>query len=313
MKFTPESLIEIYMNGSFTEEAQAEFDALMRKDPQFAQSVTTALSERVGAVPEALVDQVSGKLDANIDSVWLKHKPSPMGRVIKQTVTAGVLLAAVGGLYGGYKHFWPQTHAMEGNEAVPSRSDASGSPRLGNGSGSKISAQSKTNLSGKSELNGNTGAPSEKKALENLGTVPGGLHSTGGTVPATSPSFAGKGENSPSNQSGLNGNMGTGSAAGLSSVKTQPSLLTVPRTEEGDALRVSIETEKSQKVMVTVLDFNGLLVRHLYQGIWKAGVHLVDWDGKDEIGNQVLPGNYTVVVNADGKTMSGQVTVQPNR
>ena len=65
--------------------------------------------------------------------------------------------------------------------------------------------------------------------------------------------------------------------------------------------------------MVTVVDSNGLLVRHLYQGQWNAGVHLVDWDGKDEIGNPVLPGNYTVVVNADRKTLSGTVVIQPNK
>ena len=39
------------------------------------------------------------------------------------------------------------------------------------------------------------------------------------------------------------------------------------KSEEGFfPLRVSVETEKKQNVIVTVLDSNGLLVRRLYQG-----------------------------------------------
>ena len=77
-------------------------------------------------------------------------------------------------------------------------------------------------------------------------------------------------------------------------------------------MRVSVETQKTQNVVVNVLDSNGLLVRRLYQGSWEAGVHQVDWDGKDETRNPVLPGDYTVIVNADGKAMSGVVTVKPH-
>jgi flagellar basal-body rod modification protein FlgD len=71
--------------------------------------------------------------------------------------------------------------------------------------------------------------------------------------------------------------------------------------------------EKTGKVIINVLDSNGLLVRSLYQGVWDPGLHLLDWDGKDEAGNQVQPGNYTVAVNADGKTMSGTLSIRPDR
>ena len=84
-------------------------------------------------------------------------------------------------------------------------------------------------------------------------------------------------------------------------------------TQEGNALKVSIETQKTESVVVNVLNSQGLLVRRLYQGSWEAGNHQVDWDGKDDLGNPVLPGDYTVTVNAEGKTMSGVVTVQPNK
>ncbi len=80
---------------------------------------------------------------------------------------------------------------------------------------------------------------------------------------------------------------------------------------EGDSLRVSIDTPKTQDVIVTVYDGNGLLIRHLYQGILGAGEHYVDWDGKDEWGNAVLPGDYTVVLDLGGKKMSGILKVLP--
>jgi flagellar hook assembly protein FlgD len=81
---------------------------------------------------------------------------------------------------------------------------------------------------------------------------------------------------------------------------------------EGDALRVSIEMPKTQNVIVTVYDGNGLLIRHLYQGVLDAGEHYIDWDSKDELGNAVLPGDYIVVLDLGNKKMSGVLKVLQN-
>ena len=67
MKFSPDSLLQIYLDGSFTEEAQTEFDRLIRKDPVFAERVTQAVAERVGPLPEAALSAIESKLDTRMD------------------------------------------------------------------------------------------------------------------------------------------------------------------------------------------------------------------------------------------------------
>ena len=83
------------------------------------------------------------------------------------------------------------------------------------------------------------------------------------------------------------------------------------RSQEGNSLRVDIDTPKTQNVTVTVFDANGMLVRHLFHGTVEAGEHYLDWDGKDELGNGVLPGDYTVVLELEGRKMSGVLKVIP--
>ncbi len=100
--------------------------------------------------------------------------------------------------------------------------------------------------------------------------------------------------------------------ASKSPLSVVPALSAGPSsTAEGDSLRVSIDTAKTQNVIVTVYDSNGLLIRHLYQGMLGAGEHYVDWDGKDELGNAVIPGDYNVVLDLGDKKMSGILKVLP--
>lgn len=316
MKFTPDSLIEIYMNGSFTDEAQAEFDKLMRKDPVFAERVTRAMAERIGVVPDSLAN-VSMNLDSKIDGLWQAYKPSPFQRIFRKTAQVALVLAATGGLYGGYKHFWTDQNLAKGEmEAISTASDASGTHENPGVKGKSLKDQ-RTSLihsnSGNYSNEGVTGKNNQgsEANVSSMNALPS---ATGSNLSTPAP-LQTSGKQSAQSHPALSTNKGEGElgSAGLSTVKHQPSIASVSSTEEGDALRVSIETEKRQKVVVTVVDSNGLLVRHLYQGQWNAGVHLVDWDGKDEIGNPVLPGNYTVVVNADRKTLSGTVVIQPTK
>jgi hypothetical protein len=101
MKFSPETLLKIYLDGSFTEEAQAEFDALMRKDPTFAERVTQAVGERLGPVPDASVDAIASRLDAKVQDLWVRHKPSPALRSLKLTLKGlAALSLAVAGFWG---------------------------------------------------------------------------------------------------------------------------------------------------------------------------------------------------------------------
>jgi flagellar hook assembly protein FlgD len=79
----------------------------------------------------------------------------------------------------------------------------------------------------------------------------------------------------------------------------------------GNSLRVEIDTEKLQPVTVTVFNSKGERVRNLFEGDMAAGVHYVDWDGKDGSQNTVVPGDYTVVLELDGKKMSKILKVLP--
>ncbi len=316
MKFSPESLIEIYLNGSFTEEAQVEFDKLMRQDAAFAERVTKAVAERVGPTPDSL-ERISTNLDSKIDGIWNSHKPAPYGRILKKSVQVAILLVAMGGLYGGFKHYWMSHHATNGVEGlVPSLTDASATHERSSASGgsSKAPTGPSTGSNVKKVLSKKTADELSRDQTSSVDL--NGSPASVDMKSSTSPALKTLDDHSTKANPVLNSDKEKGKGSTLTGLTVTPlpvSAMTGSQIEEGDALRVSIETEKKQNVVVTVLDSNGLLVRHLYQGIWNVGIHLVDWDGKDEIGNPVLPGNYTVIVNADGKTMSGTVTVQPNR
>lgn len=269
MKFTPETLLQIYLDGSFTEEAQAEFDRLMKKDPAFAERVTHAVAERLGPAPEALVNQVASRLDGKISAVWEKHKPFLMRPLLENTVKAILVLILACGLYFGYKRFL--SPGVPGNLQVQNQGIQS------------TAASSALPIGNHTEIS--------KKILQAAGAK---NEKTSGISPLPEANLSSNPVSSPSLQ-----------VAGSwvsSAGQTQ--------TKEGDILRVSVETQKAQNVVVTVLNSNGSLIRGLYKGIWSAGVHLVDWDGKDEAGNPVPPGNYTVAVNADGKIMTDVVTVR---
>jgi len=307
MKFTPESLIEIYLNGSFTEEAQEEFNALMRTDPAFAQKVTDSVAERLGPVPAELEDQIARRLDSKMDSLWRAHRPSPWGGLLKLTLKAVVLLAAVGGVYQAARHFGVQNQSS----SVVEDSSSSGlirQPVTARGEDSSPALSERKNSIPASSAKGKKTRPTLSLSFKEGTAADRSSLSAAGTAGSQAMKPA---EGRPSAAVEQHAQLGP---AGVRAEKESLSPLAgSPSSEEGDALRVSIEMEKAGKVIITVLDSNGLLVRGLYQGVWNPGLHLLDWDGKDEAGNQVQPGNYTVAVNADGKTMSGTLVIRADR
>ncbi len=107
MKFTPETLLKIYLDGSFTEEAQAGSDALMRKDPAFSERVTQAVAERLGPLSDAKIDETASRLDGKIDGIWNHYKPSPVLRSLKLSGKIALMCVSAGALYFGARHLWP--------------------------------------------------------------------------------------------------------------------------------------------------------------------------------------------------------------
>jgi hypothetical protein len=347
MKFTPDTLLQIYMDGSFTEEAQAEFNKLIRKDPIFAEQVSKAVAERMGEVPESQLDEIESRLDSKAPVLWNQYKPSPYVRLLKRSVVFAVFLFAACGLYFGYmmhsgKIFrWAslsgEAAPVQDQEIPTSTAPFSGidlsSPNVSPvASSDQVAAQGMIPAS-KDKGSKNNSEVKPLSSSESFGrtqkvsplAMPSANQALGSGALNRAPALSSNPAGNPNSMDHVT--VPTGSAAANTaqpSVSTQtpglPPIGQVPPpasgmggpSEENDTLRVSIETPRTQNVIVTVLDSNGQKVRDLYEGTWNQGVHVVSWDGKDDLGNLVVPGNYTVVVNADGKTMSDSVTVQPN-
>ncbi len=330
MKFTPETLLQIYLDGSFTEEAQTEFDALIRKDPLFAEKVTQAVADRLGPLPETQVDEMAGRLDGKIGAVWNQYKPSPVFRYLKITGKIALALTTAGILYSGVRHFWPmfQTSLSRQPSAMLSSTSSPMAPKPvpGNQTAKGLtltvpSGEKEPSTSLQTE-SAPQGSRSQETTFENkssnfglntknpptLSSVPSNNESG---IVATAPSASNSTAFPPTNGKDQTGQIPS-SGSNVPSSAIPPGSSGAASTAEGDSLRVTIDIPKTQDVVVTVYDGNGLLIRHLYQGVLNAGEDYVDWDGKDELGNAVLPGNYTVVLDLGNKKMSGILKVLPN-
>jgi len=77
-------------------------------------------------------------------------------------------------------------------------------------------------------------------------------------------------------------------------------------------LQVTISTDRPQNVVITVLNAQARMVASVFDGPWAVGQHTVSWFGKNLAGDKVPPGNYTLVIQANGQTTSGMITIPPN-
>lgn len=307
MKFTPETLLQIYLDGSFTDEAQAEFDALVRRDPAFVEKVTQALSERLGPAPEEMVNGIAANLDTKIGGVWNQYKPSPALRYLRWGVRTAMVLAAAGSLFFGGRllvaKFMPSSSSLAG---IPTTADNIHSTPV------KAAGEKNTALDSETSTfpTRPSGVSTEPRENFQNGDQSGSVASThspnsvqgGPVLPPVSTANQVSHSLPPSNGTLPPENAGTVSPVFAGAA-----------TAVGNSLRVAIDLEQSEKVDVTVFNANGLLVRHLYNGLVPSGEHYVDWDGKDQLGNAVLPGDYTVILDRDGKKMSGILKVLPPR
>jgi hypothetical protein len=267
MKYTPQDLLQIYMNGSMTEEAQDAFNRLMSEDPQFSETVTNAMAERMGPVPEESVNQISSRLDAKIESIWVKNQPSKMTQLFKMVFKGTFAVVIAGVVIYSASVLWPKLLALF--------------PQI--------------DLSASNSLS--TSAPPAKLAPPVMIAPQGGFSDNAASAKAI-PTLAPKVVKVAAAKQGI--------APTAVPTAYNPSY----GTQVGDSIRLAVDTDKTQAVIVTVLNPSGYLVRHLYQGLWVAGNHFVDWNGKDDLSRSVSPGNYTIVVQAGDKKMSGIVTIK---
>ncbi len=65
--------------------------------------------------------------------------------------------------------------------------------------------------------------------------------------------------------------------------------------------------ESSSRITVQIFDASGKVVRTLDEGAKEKGDHLIDWDGRDDNGNPLPDGRYTVSVTGEGDEEAQQV------
>jgi len=255
MSFTPEGLIQIYLNGALTEEAQAVFDKWMETDPVFSDKLAEALKQHLGMAPEAL-SFVETRLDTQIEAVWTKNKPSFLRVFLKKYFwyVMGLIIAVI--LSCALIHWGTRIRAT---------------------------LRSALHLSG-SDFPKIEGIPHEAAGARKTTMVPPAL------LPLTDKT-----------KKTLN-NQFKGSNKRLQAITNDVSYSYV-----NHSLQITIDSEKAQKVAITLLDNQGQLVCNIYHGPWIAGHHVISWNGKNDMGNLVAPGKYTVVVQANGQTTSGVI------
>ena len=74
----------------------------------------------------------------------------------------------------------------------------------------------------------------------------------------------------------------------------------VGRVEGGSFLGASFELdEPANQALVTIRDASGKIVRTITLQNLSKGAHTLDWDGKDNSGNQVPDGNYKISITVD--------------
>jgi hypothetical protein len=72
---------------------------------------------------------------------------------------------------------------------------------------------------------------------------------------------------------------------------------------------ISFELASRQNTVVGVYSVDGRLVRTLSAGVRDAGVHRVNWDGRDASGRQVASGTYLYMIRHGEGTLSGKMVM----
>ncbi len=332
MKYTRETLLQIFMNGSLTEEAQKAFDRLMREDPEFAQTVTNVMAERMDAVSDETVDRISSRLDTKVEAIWVKNRPSKIARFFRVGIRGA--LALTGFVVLGYliSAIWPkllmvfpQIDLGGYNPANVKTVIQTSIPKV---KAIKLAPPVIVPTESEYPMTSVSIKPTpEKNSSKKAFVVPKGDFIEKSVPPKVEPVKASS-KNVPdppkvddvslAAQGVFPESSGSVMALATNVAKAVMTITVIPTpmasgssyiTQVGDSMRLVVETDKDQIVDVTVVGSMGNLVRQLYQGFWNAGSHFVDWNGKDDAGQPVFPGNYTIVVQAGDKKMSGVVTI----
>ena len=95
--------------------------------------------------------------------------------------------------------------------------------------------------------------------------------------------------------------------AGVASADAPPQFAKKPTvTRAGGRTRIEFAADRATDVAVTVEDSRGKVIRHLAAGVLGKNppeplrsnslAQALEWDGKDDLGKPLPPGNYTVFI-----------------
>jgi hypothetical protein len=87
-------------------------------------------------------------------------------------------------------------------------------------------------------------------------------------------------------------------ADAASSAPTATGISTIYPNPFNPSTTVEVSLTTRERVTLGIYDARGKLVRTLKNGTLPAGLHRVDWDGRDDVGNRVATGVYFVRFNA---------------
>jgi flagellar hook assembly protein FlgD len=73
--------------------------------------------------------------------------------------------------------------------------------------------------------------------------------------------------------------------------------------------RIEYTLPETTDIELNVYDVRGRLVARLDRGVRAAGVHIVNWDGRDNAGNRVSAGTYFYKLSAPDVTLTRKMVI----
>ena len=278
-----ETLLQLYLEGTLSGEAQKEFEDLFRKDPEFTRQAVEALEGKLGAAPEAWVEETAAHLDAKAASLWRTNEREKAWNLLKKAQWAFLAV-----LLGGVCLGWGWIKVREAEHLKGAAAPESPRASVPQASASKGGAQ---------KLQADH---AEKSLGQGADLTPESL----------SPSFRPPPEGT--DFSGASGNTSgpprisqskTGSREGASSLQVSSF------QAAGNKVQVVMDDLETGHVRIKVINSGGTLVRVLYEGSWEPDQH-VYWNGVDQDGKKAPKGDYFIVVQTATKTISRKVSIR---
>jgi hypothetical protein len=278
-----EILIQLYLEGTLSGEAQKEFDNLFREDPEFTRQAVEALEGKLGAAPESWVEETATHLDAKVASFWKAHELEKAWSLLRKVQWAFLAVLLGGVCLGwGWIKFREAEH-LKGATTLGSTQGSGPKVLVSKGGGPRSTAEHLEENSGQGENIASESLPPAFRPLPE-GTDFSGAEGKGPEQPQASKVKAGSGKGASSLE--------------VSSFQAA-----------GNKVQVVMDDLETGHVKIKVINSGGSLVKVLYEGSWEPDQH-VYWNGVDQDGRKTPKGDYFIVVQTATKMISRKVSIR---